>query len=125
MKIILDTYAWIEYFIGSDKGKIVDGYLKEELITPFIILLELSYRADKEGWDFKKYYNFIKLKSRISGIGEEFILGFGNFYNKIKGKSPNMEIADVIILMTAVKEQAKIVTGDEHFKSMQEVIYLG
>src|SRR3989344_1771917 len=97
----------------------------EEIITPFIVLLELSYRADKEGWDFKRYYNFIKLKSRISGIGEEFILGFGNFYNKIKGKSPNIGIADVIILMTAVKEQAKIVTGDEHFKSMQEVIYLG
>lgn len=49
MKIIFDTYAWIEYFEGSKKGEIVKKYFeREEILTPLVVLLELSYKADKE-----------------------------------------------------------------------------
>lgn len=124
MKIVFDTYAWIEYFLGSEQGKIVEAYLKEEAITPIIVLLELSYRADKEDWDFKKYLNFIKFYSGITGISEEFILDFGALYNKSKNEVSGIGLADVIVLMTAIKEKAKILTGDKHFENMPEVIML-
>ncbi len=46
MKIVFDTYAWVEFFEGTRKGKIVNEYLEnEEVLTPSIVLLELSYRC--------------------------------------------------------------------------------
>jgi len=50
MAIVFDTYAWIEYFSATKKGEKVKEYLENsEIITPVIVLLELSYKADKEG----------------------------------------------------------------------------
>ena len=124
MKIVFDTYAWIEYFLGSERGKIVETHLNEEVITPFIVLLELSYRADKEGWNFKQYLNFIKIRSRITGVTEEFNLKFGQIYNATKKDVAGIGMADIIILLTAIEENAKILTGDEHFKNMSRTIFL-
>ncbi|MEK6860649.1 MAG: PIN domain-containing protein [Nanoarchaeota archaeon] len=124
MSVVLDTYAWIEYFLGSEEGKIVESYLKKDPITPFIVLLELSYRADKEVWDFRRYLDFIKINSRITGLNEKFILKFGSFYNRTKKEIPTIGIADVIVLLTANEEKAKILTGDEHFKNIPDTIFL-
>lgn len=125
MKIVFDTYAWIEYFRASLQGEIVKKYLEtEEIITPSIVLLELSYRANKEGWDMKKYFNFIRIKSKIIGINEEFILRFGALYNSTKKKIKGIGLADVIILMTALLHDTKVLTGDEHFKTIKEAIIL-
>ena len=124
MKIIFDTYAWIEYFKGSKQGKVADQYLKEEIITPFIVALELSYRANKEGWDIKKYLDFIKFNSKISFIDEDFIINFGRIYNETKKEVKEFSLADCIILTTARLQNAKILTGDAHFKNFQETIFL-
>ena len=125
MRIIFDTYAWIEYFEGSKKGEIVKKYFEsEEILTPLIVLLELSYKADKEKWDFKKLLNFIKVKSEIVGINEEFVLCFGKVYNKMKKKIKGIGFADVIILNTAILHDAKILTGDKHFSKIDRAIIL-
>ena len=55
-----------------------------EVITPIIVLLELSYKADKEKWNYKEILDFIKIHSKIAGINEEFVLNFGQLYNKTK-----------------------------------------
>ena len=124
MNVVFDTYAWIEYFLGSKQGTIVESYMKESIITPFIVLLELSYRADKEGWNFRQYLNFIKANSKITNVTEEFVLKFGQVYNKVKKEVPGIGIADAIVLLTAFEQNAKILTGDEHFKNLPQVIFL-
>ena len=125
MAIVFDTYAWIEYFSGTIKGSKVKKYLKEnDILTPIIVLLELSYKAEKEGWNFNKYYNFIKFNSEIVGINEEFVLSFGNFYNEIKKQIKNIGITDIIILHTAMMKNAKILTGDKHFSEFENTIIL-
>ncbi len=125
MKIVFDTYAWVEFFEGTRKGKIVNEYLEnEEVLTPSIVLLELSYRADQEGWDFKGFFNFIKSNSQVIGLNEEFILSFGEIYNKMKKKVKDISMADVVILHTAALNDAKVLTGDEHFKKTEMAIML-
>jgi|SRR3989344_1185679 len=125
MEIIFDTYAWVEYFNGTNKGIIVKKYLEEEeILTPIIVLLELSYKADKEGWNFNKCLNFIKFNSEIVEIDEKFVLSFGNFYNKIKKQIKKIGITDVIILHTSMMKNTKILTGDEHFSKIDNVIIL-
>ena len=115
MKIVFDTYSWIEYFKGSKKGHIVEKYLKENnVLTPSIVLLELGYKSDQERWDFKKFLGFIKGNSQITGLNENFILSFGEVYNKMKKQIKNISMADIIVLHTAVINDAKVLTGDEH-----------
>lgn len=125
MAIVFDTYAWIEYFNATKKGSIVKKYLEEEdVITPTIVLLELSYKSDKEGWDFIKYSNFIKNNSKIVGINEKFILSFGRAYNNVKKKVKKIGITDIIIIHTATMNDAKVLTGDPHFSELKESIML-
>lgn len=125
MKIVFDTFAWIEYFEGGKKGIEVKDYLENnEALTPLIVLLELSYKADKEGWNCKELLNFVKHNSQIVGINEEFVLGFGKLYNKIKKKIRGMGFADVIILNTALLNDAKVLTGDPHFSKLGNSIML-
>lgn len=115
MAIVFDTYAWIEYFNATKKGIIVKKYLEqEEIITPSIVLLELSYKSDKEKWDFDKYFNFIKSNSKITGVDEKFILTFGKSYNNIRKLTKNIGITDIVIIHTAKMNDARVLTGDEH-----------
>ena len=125
MTIIFDTYAWIEYFLGSKKGMVVKDYFENETImTPLIVLLELSYKADKENWDFKKHLNFIKVKSEIIGMNENFVLSFGEICNKIKQQIRGISMADIIVLNVAIINDAKVLTGDKHFSDVSNAILL-
>ena len=117
---------WLEFRrVLFRSGNVVKSYLEEnDILTPVIVLLELSYLSDKEGWEFFKYLNFIKINSEIVGINEKFILSFGKFYNKIKKQTKKIGITDVIIMHTAVMKDAKILTGDKHFSKTDNVIIL-
>ncbi len=125
MKVVFDTYAWIEYFEGTKKGEIVERYLNEsEIITPSIVLLELSYKANKKGWDMKKCLSFIKIKSDIVGINEQYILEFGKTYNTARSKIKNFGMVDAFILTASRLNKAQILTGDHHFSSFENSIIL-
>ena len=125
VKIVFDTYAWIEYFEGSKKGEIAKEYLENsEVLTPVVVLLELSYKFEKEGGDFKKHLNFIKLNSKIVGFNDDFVLSFGKIYNKMKKKIRDFGLADAIVLNTAEIYNANVLTGDKHFSNINGVILL-
>ena len=126
MRIVFDTYAWIEYFEGSKKGEVVTEYLEKsnKIYTPLVVLLELSYKADKEKWDFKKLLNFIKIKSEIIGINETFVFSFGNLYNTLKKQNRGFGFVDAVILNTAILNEAKVLTGDKHFSKVDRAILL-
>jgi len=125
MKIVFDTFAWIEYFQSTKKGEKVKEYLENnEIITPAIVLLELSYKADKENWDCKKILDFVKHNSEIIGINEGFVLNFGRLYNITKKEIREIGFADIIILNTALLNNAKVLTGDQHFSKLGNSIML-
>ena len=123
--IIIDTYAWIEYFKGSEQGKIVEKYLNEEkTITPSVVLIELSCKSIKEGWDFEEYLKFIKSKSLIIGMDDESIIKCGQIYFNEKKKKSGFGLVDAIILTSAIRMNAKILTGDEHFRDVKEAVFI-
>ena len=123
--IIVDTFAWVEYFLGSKKGKIVEEYLNENnLVTPSIVLIELSCKSAKENWNFGKLLSFIKSKSNILGIKESVIEKCGKIYIRERNKKGKCGMNDATIWAIAESINAKILTGDEHFKDYKEVIMI-
>lgn len=125
MKLIFDTYAWIEYFLGTEKGKKVDDYLKDnEIITPILVIIELNYKADKEGWNFESILDFIKSKSTISFINWDIAKISGKNYLEQRKRHKDFSLIDAIILSTAKVHNSKILTGDKHFIGLDETTFL-
>lgn len=123
--IIIDTSAWIEYFSGTIKGKIVrDSLENENGFTPSVVLIELSCKLKKEEYDFKNILNFIKSKTTIIGIKEETIVKCGEIYFKERKKKSGFSMIDAIIWAIAESFKAKILTKDNHFKDFKEAIII-
>ena len=122
--IVMDTYAWIEYFLGSKKGEIVKKHLDDTLITPSIVLIEISCKSAKEKWNFQELLQFIKSKSQVKEMNEEVIEKAGKIYAEQRNKKSKFSMIDASIWAIAENLKAKVLTGDEHFKDYKEVIMI-
>ena len=120
---VIDSYAWVEYFRGSNEGKIAKEYIESKsCATCSISIAELSekYRREKKIFDID--FQFIISKNKIINLDKEIaeLAGQINFENKNKIK--NWGMADSIILATSNLLNAKVVTGDEHFRNLNSVM---
>lgn len=123
MTVLIDTCAWIEYLQGSKKGIIIDEYLKgeEEILISTINLTEIyNYFLRTKPKKVNAIMEFIFEKSFPISVDTEIALQAGKHKTEKK-----MGIADAIVMATAEKENAKILTGDNDFKGLPNVIFLG
>jgi len=123
--IVLDTSAWIEYLIDSKNAEYIEEILdNEDVITPSIVLVELSCKSEKEKWNFEEYLKFIKSKSEIIGMDEKTIIKCGKIYTKERKRKSSFGIIDAIILTIAKEKNAKVLTKDNDFLGLDEAIML-
>lgn len=116
--IVLDTSAWVEYFVGSRKGREIEGFLKSErdkIATPVIVLIELGCKAYKEKTDFKAQMDFVRQNSALLRLDEGLVTDTAKIYVELRGKNRKISLADAIILATARKHNATLVTCDSDF----------
>jgi predicted nucleic acid-binding protein len=132
--IVSDSYAWIEYFLGSDSGRIVKEYVDAgELVTPPIVLAEVARKYLREGMeeeDVARRLSFIEVNSTVKEIDTELSVAAARAYLKLSEKAKTGELkkpslTDGIVLATGRILKAKIITGDEHFRGLDEVVYVG
>src|SRR5713226_1631167 len=124
--VVLDTFAWIEYFNGTSAGEKVQNLLETgRAMTPAIVVAELSEKHKRLNREFGPKYDFVKARSSIVPLEEELarVAGELNFERKKKVKGWGM--ADSIVLATARRSGSRIVTGDPHFRDLtEETIFL-
>jgi predicted nucleic acid-binding protein len=131
--IVLDSYAWIEYFLGSETGETVRGHLKtEQVITPSIVLAEVARKYLKQQMKESEVLRrliFISANSEIAEINTSLSLSAASAYSELlekaraeKLKKPSL--ADGIVLATGRAFKATILTGDEHFRGLGGVTYI-
>lgn len=127
MRYVIDAHAWIEYFIGSDKGEEVKKILESddnEIFTSITTIAEVVSATKRENRDAEdKYADIINL-SKIFFISPEFAKEAGILHAETRKKVKDFGLADAFVLLTARKLGAKIVTGDPHFKSFKEAILI-
>jgi len=132
--IVSDTYAWIEYFLGSDSGRIVKDYVDAgEMVTPSIVLAEVARKYLCEGVkekDVIRRLSFIEFNSTVKEIDSELSIAAARAYLELldRAKTEGLKkpsLADGIVLATGRILKAKIITGDEHFRGLDEVVYIG
>jgi predicted nucleic acid-binding protein len=125
MKCIIDSYAWVEYLDGTVSGsKVKEILMKEEAYTLILSIAEVISRAKRTGKNTDEVYNAISLNSRIINITPELSRDAGILHAEMRKKIKDFGLIDAFILLTARKMNAKIITGDEHFRGFKEAILI-
>lgn len=130
-RFVLDSYAWVEYAIGSKMGGFVDFILKKSsCITPSIVIAELSDKFHRESKlsEWLILFKFIKHNSRVISLDDNLAEKSGRckltLRNMQEPGEKKIGLADAIIYQTAIDHNSKLVTGDEHFEKIKNVISL-
>ena len=129
MKHIIDSYAWLEYFMGSEAGRkvreIIDNETDEKL-TPSICLAETYAKIlkteDKEKAELRR--TFIKSRSALIPLDEDLAVEAAKTDVAMKRKVQNWGLADSIVLSTARDRKGKVVTGDPHFRELDDALMI-
>ena len=134
-KVVVDTYAWIEYFNGTEKGEKVKKFLIEEYTyTPEIVLAEIARKYIREGASLETVKQRLRIIGELSvtvGIDYKIALESGKAYLELLDHSKKLKLkakpglGDAIILATAKVLNAKVLTGDQHFKKIKITIWIG
>ncbi len=133
-KIVIDACAWIEHFIGSEKGRKVDEILFEadELFTPDTVLAEIASKYIREGIELEtvnqrlneatEASNIYCVVAKLAVIAAQCYLELET--NSKKNKSGRPSLFDAIVLATAKLLKSKVLTGDQHFRSLPETVWI-
>jgi len=134
VKIVIDAYAWVEIFIGSKKGEKVKEKLAEaaEVYTPDIVMAEIARKYLREGANQQMISGRLKAiteGSDIASINIDIAFESARCYMELseKAKTEGLRapsLFDAIVLATARVLNAKVITGDEHFKNLPETLWI-
>ena len=115
---LLDSFAWIEYFMGSKRGAKVRDYVEgnEPLYTPSVCLTEIKSRYMRDKKDPATRIELIVERSFIVPLDKEIALLAADVKQKHK-----LHTIDAIIYATAQRRDLTLVTGDQHFRGIPNV----
>ncbi len=124
MQIIVDSYAWIEYFKASAKGAKAKSFIEKEtneLFTLDVCLAEIKFWAIEEKLDFEEIKRTILSNSVvIESFSSDWLEAAQIKFEKRKNRK-NFGLIDALILAKQKQLNATILTGDTHFKESSGV----
>jgi predicted nucleic acid-binding protein len=125
LTVLIDSWAWVEFFAGTEIGEKVKAYVMDadqEIVISSINLAEI-YRLALARFDeqtAEKRRRAMISRCYLVPVDEEIA---------VRGAKLRHErewgLGDALIYATAVREGAKVLTGDPHFKGLKDVIFLG
>ena len=132
MKLVVDSHAWLELFLGSQKGLKVRQMITDadEVRTPDVVLAEISrkYMREKAEKDtVKSRLETITSASLVTPVEIEVAMKAGEASIELatraaKQKRRAPSLFDAIVLATARVHDSKVLTGDEHFEGLPDTI---
>ncbi len=128
MKYVIDSYAWIEYFMGTKKGEQIKPLIEstDEKITPTICLAEVFGKTLRvENLELaEKQRSFIKEKSILAQLDEQTAVESAKVNLRMKKEIDGWGLADSIVYATGLIKKAQVITGDEHFKKLENTFFM-
>jgi len=126
MKYIIDAYSWIEYMEGSLAGEKVRKILKSnnDIYSLNLTISEIVSRVKRKKGNVDIAYRSIVLNSKIIDLTPKMAREAGLLHAEIRKKVKDFGLVDAIILTLARSLNAKILTGDKHFKDFKESIMI-
>ena len=126
-KYVIDAYAWIEYLIGSEAGGKVKSILEEEnneVYTCAVTIAEVVSKTARDGRDFETAYDILVSNSQVVNVDEEISKEAGVLHSEMRRTRRDFGLADAYVLAVARRTGAKVLTGDPHFRDVEEAVML-
>ena len=116
-----DSWAWVEYFRGSEAGRKVKDILEGEevLFTPSVCLAELKAKYLAEDHDPTDRLRFIKSRTSIIAVDATVAEAAADLKRQHR-----LHMVDAIVLACAQSCGSDLVTGDKHFSGVPGVMML-
>lgn len=127
MIYIIDTYAWIEYFKGSDRGKVLKDLFynqSNKFITMECCIAELCGYCLRNKIEFIELYSIVKGNSIILPVMRSHWIQAAKIKFELGKKIAGFGLIDSILLAKQEEMHYKIVSGDTHFKNLKNIVYL-
>ena len=126
-KYVIDTHAWIEYLTATNTGTKIKTLLEKnntETFTCAVTLAEVISKIAREQLDTEFAYAIVTSNSEIVDADEQLSKQAGILHAQIRKTKKDFGLADAYTLATARLLNAKILTGDPHFKDIKEAILI-
>jgi len=119
--IVIDTWAWIEYWKGNIQqvGQYIDG--PGEKLTSVISIAEIERKYGNHAGSTDSMIREIRQKSRIIPLDTTLARKAGAIRRVMKEGG----LGDAIIYATAQNHGGEVLTGDPHFLDLPGVVYIG
>ncbi len=135
MILTIDTFAWVEMIRGSPlaaqaRESIVNA---DRCLTPSIVLAEIASMCVRNGVPdstIERELGAIRESSEIVPIDDWIAVAGAHGSEELREsarrqKSSLPGLADGLVLATARKSRARLLTGDPHFRNCPETVWLG
>jgi predicted nucleic acid-binding protein len=128
-RYVIDSSAWIEYLEGTKQGLAVKEIIEDtvnEIYTPAIIAAEVLSKSLRSG-NKNIYENTEKTLEQIPRIIEidyRIAKRAAEIHVYERKRQKDFGLADAFLAASAESIEAKIVTGDPHFKGMKNVVLI-
>lgn len=129
---VIDTYVWVEYLLGSRAGAKAKNYIEGGSgLTPSVVLAELrkwylreieaGRRSERE---MQHHFAYIESVTEIVPLDGGLALKAGETDFLMKKRIRGWPLADSVIYAAARSRAAQVVSGDLHFKGLEDVIFI-
>lgn len=125
--IVVDTFAWIEYFKGTERGKQASKFIdnpKFQLFTLDACMAELRFWGLTENYPIEPILKEVQLLSfPIASDLSDWLLTAIIKFERRKNIA-NIGLVDCLVIHHSRKLNAKILTGDSHFKKEKNAVMI-
>ncbi len=126
-KYIIDSWAWIEYLLSTEKGLTVKRVLdnqENEIFTHALSLAEISSRLSRSGISYREHLDSITMVSNIVDINSDISARAGKLHSDTRKEIKDFGLIDAFVLLAVRDMSLKILTGDPHFKNIKEAMMI-
>lgn len=119
MPTLLDTSAWVELFLGTEKGITVKNVLAaERCYTAMSTLSEIVNWALKERLEHSLLIDIISKLSLVIALDKEVATLAGRLNFEIKRNNKKWGMLDSFVLATGMLYDLKVLAKDQDFKGL-------
>ncbi len=120
--MLLDTSAWVEFFIGSKKGARVKEVLSSDICYSSIVTLaELTNWSLRERQETKHLVDTVKELSNVIGMDDDISILAGRLNFERKKSNRKWGMLDSFVLASGAIYGLDILTNDSDFRDVPGV----
>ncbi len=124
--MMLDSFAWMEYFMGTAKGEKVKKLVDDDsqLYTSPIVIAEIYSKSLRTDGNAEERKDFIIKRCAVISLDVNIAVESAKIHAENKVKTHDFGLADAIILASARSRNMKVLTGDIHFREFKDAVML-